>query len=101
MCVFARASLRYVGKCYISIRVRGCTCMHLCVCACVTVRLCSYHHYPSQYPHVHVLISQSMSDEGSQAAESFVDLFRLLLRPHSEISSSSVKDHLQGKIIGS
>lgn len=42
-----------------------------------------------------------MSDEGSQAAESLVDLFRLLLRPHSEISSSSAKDHLQGKIIGS
>lgn len=42
-----------------------------------------------------------MRDEGSQAAESLVDLFRLLLRPHSEISSSSAKDHLEGKIIGS
>lgn len=43
----------------------------------------------------------SMSNEVSRAAESLVDLFRLLLRPHSEIGSSSAKDHLQGKIIGS
>lgn len=43
----------------------------------------------------------SMSNEVSRAAESLVDLFRLLLRPHSEIRSSSAKDHLQGKIIGS
>lgn len=72
---------------------------HMCVC--VAVRLYSYHHYPSQYPHVHVLITLSMSNEVSQAAESLVDLFRLLHRPHSETSSSSAKDHLQGKIIGS
>lgn len=92
---------------------RDCTCVYLwgtyvCVhtvfsyvCVCVAVRLYSYHHYPSQYPHVHVLITLSMSNEVSQAAESLVDLFRLLLRPHSETSSSSAKDHLQGKIIGS
>lgn len=67
---------------------------------CVCVWLCSYHHYPSRYPHVHVLISVLMSDEGSQASESLVDLFRLLLRPHSEISWSSAKDHLRGRIIG-
>lgn len=76
--------------------------MLVCVCVSVAARLCCYHHYPSQYPHVHVLITlESMSDEGSQAAESLVDLLRLLLRPHSEINSSSAKDHLQGKIIGS
>lgn len=71
------------------------------VCVCVAVRLCSYHHYLSQYPHVQVLITLSMSDEGSQAAESRVDLFRLLRRPHSEISPNSAEDLLQGKIIGS
>lgn len=65
------------------------------------MRLYSYHHYPSQYPHVHVLIMLSMSSEVSQAAESLVDLFGVLLRPHSEISVSSAKDHLPGKIIGS
>lgn len=42
-----------------------------------------------------------MSNEVSGAAESLADLFRLLLRPHSEIGLSSVKDHLQGRIIGS
>ena len=81
----------------------------MCVCVCVcggggaggAVWLHSYHHYPSQYPHVHVLITLSMSNEVSQAAESLVDLLRLLLRPHSEISSTSAKDYLQGKIIGS
>lgn len=43
----------------------------------------------------------SMSSEVSQAAESLVDLFGVLLRPHSEISVSSAKDHPPGKIIGS
>lgn len=38
---------------------------------------CSYHHYPSRYPHVHVLITLSMSSEVSGAAESLVDLFGL------------------------
>lgn len=71
------------------------------ICVCVAMRLYSYHHYPSQYPHVHVLIMLSMSSEVSQAAESLVDLFGVLLRPHSEISVSSAKDHPPGKIIGS
>lgn len=61
-------------------------------CLCVCVRLCVWrynsHHYLSQYPHVHVLIMLSMSNEVSQAAESLVDLFGLLLRPHSEIKYS-------------
>lgn len=81
-------------------------CLHNCAytCACMAVAMwsCSYHHYLGQYPHVHILISPSMSNEGSQAAaQGFVDLFEFLLRPHSKISSSSVKDPLQGKIIGS
>ena len=62
------------------------------VCVCVCARVCMWrynsHHYLSQYPHVHVLIMLSMSNEVSQAAESLVDLFGLLLRPHSEIKCS-------------
>lgn len=38
---------------------------------------CSYHHYPSRYPHVHILITPSMSSAISGAAESLVDLFGL------------------------
>lgn len=71
------------------------------MCAGLLGPVCSYHHYPSQYPHVHVLIMLSMSNEVSQAAESLVDLLRPLLRPHSEIGLSSAKDQPQGRIIGS
>lgn len=82
--------------CAFMLRCRVCVSKHARVCGC---GWCSYH-YPSQYPHVHILITLSMSDEGSRAAQSLVDLFRILLRAHSGISLSSAKDHLQGKIIG-
>lgn len=60
----------------------------MCVCMCVVGGWYNSHHYLSQYPHVHVLITLSMSNEVSQAAESLVDLFGLFLRPHSEIKYS-------------
>lgn len=62
---------------------------------------CSYHHYPSQYPHVHVLITLSMSSEVSGVQRASWICLDFSLRPHSAISLSSAKDHPPGKIIGS